>query len=388
MRRNLAVALLSVCSISVPTVANAQAPEVKLPNQVAIMGFDTGAAAFNMMVAVGQTIKKAYGSDLRIIPASNDVARFAPLRAGRAQIAVPGTGVYYAQEGVDEFGAKAWGPQRLYRIMSSSVPSAQTTLIAKDTGAKSIADLKGKRVSWVVGAPSINTPMTAQLAFAGLTWADVRKVEFSGYVASFNGLLNNEVDAVFGNTALGKVREIDQSPRGVFWPKLPHSDEAGWARMQKIAPFFFKAFATEGVGLSKENPLEAGNYLQPNIIVYQNQDADLVYNFVKAMILQFDNYKAAAPGADGFALDRMVAKWVVPFHPAAIQVLKEFGKWDDDAQKHNDALVRRQDVLAQAWAKMADKTSLPDAEFKRVWQKTRADTLRAAGLDVVWETWD
>jgi uncharacterized protein len=386
LRNRIAVVMLLA---SVGTAfAQAQSSDVKLPKQIAIMGFDTGAAAFNMMVAVGQAFKNAYDIDLRIIPASNDVARLAPLRAGRTPIAVPGTGVYYAQEGIDEFGAKTWGPQKFYRIMSSSVPSSQTMLVAKDTGVKTIADLRGKRVAWVVGAPSINRPMTAQLAFGGLTWDDVKKVEFSGYIATYNGMINGDVDAVFGNTALGKAREVDLSPRGAYFPPLPHSDEAGWTRMRKIAPFFYKMFATEGVGLSKSNPLEAGNYLQPNIIVSADQSDDFVYNFVKGMILQFDNYKNGAPGADGFALDRVVTEWVVPFHPGAIKALKEFGKWNEAAQKHNDGLIRRQDVLAKAWAKMESQKSLPDADFKVAWQKTRAETLRSAGLDPVWDTWD
>ena len=36
-------------------------------------------------------------------------------------------------------------------------------------------------------------------------------------------------------------------------------------------------------------------------------------------------------------------------HDGAIRYFKEKGVWKDEHQKHNDALVRRQDVLQKAW---------------------------------------
>ena len=48
--------------------------------------YDTGTAGFNIAVAVGKMMKDKYGTDLRVLPAGNDVARLAPLRAGRATV--------------------------------------------------------------------------------------------------------------------------------------------------------------------------------------------------------------------------------------------------------------------------------------------------------------
>src|SRR3546814_1771904 len=60
--------------------------------------------------------------------------------------------------------------------------------VAADVGVKEFKDLKGKRVAWVKGAPALNHNVTAFLAFAGLTWDDVEKVEFAGYGASWAGM--------------------------------------------------------------------------------------------------------------------------------------------------------------------------------------------------------
>ena len=46
--------------------------------------YDTGTAGFNIAVAVGKMMKDKYGTDVRVLPAGNDVARLAPLRAKRA----------------------------------------------------------------------------------------------------------------------------------------------------------------------------------------------------------------------------------------------------------------------------------------------------------------
>ena len=51
-----------------------------------------------------------------------------------------------------------------------------TVVAAKDSGIKTAADLKGKRVAWVIGAPSLNQNIAAILAFANLTWDDVKRV--------------------------------------------------------------------------------------------------------------------------------------------------------------------------------------------------------------------
>ena len=60
---------------------------------------------------------------------------------------------------------------------------------------KEYKDLKGKRVAWVKGAPALNVNVTAYLAYAGLTWDDVVKVEFGGFGHSWAGMVNGQVDA-------------------------------------------------------------------------------------------------------------------------------------------------------------------------------------------------
>src|SRR3970282_602961 len=91
-----------------------------------------------------------------------------------------GIGVYFAQEGVFEFGVKDWGPQPLRLLLASRACNAISLGVAKATGVRQIKDLKGKRIGMVVGSPALNQNAFAVLAFGGLTRGAVEVGGFSG----------------------------------------------------------------------------------------------------------------------------------------------------------------------------------------------------------------
>ncbi len=381
IHRVMALAPAVVAGISLLALPAARAQDVKLPPTMTFTAYDTGTAGFNIAVAVGKMMKDKYGTDLRVLPAGNDVARLSPLRAGRAMASAMGSGSYFAQEGVFEFGAKEWGPQALQLVLSTVDCNGASLGVAKDTGVKEVKDLKGKRVGFVVGSPALNQNSLAILAFGGLKQSDVKSVEFSSYGAMWKGLLNNDVDAAFATTITGPAKEAETSPRGLVWPPLPHSDNAGWERVQKVGSFFFRHTASCGAGIAKDKPIEMGTYPYPIFVVYGTQAPDQVYAVTKAMITGYDIYKDAAAGASGLAADRQTKKWAVPVHPGAVKALKEAGQWSDDQEAHNNALLKRQTVLAAAWADFT-KASPPsdDKEFLAAWMKARAAALQKASM--------
>jgi len=304
----VALASIAVASASLLAPPAARAEDVKLPPTLAFTAYDTGTAGFNIAVAVGKMMKDKYGTDVRVLPAGNDVARLAPLRAGRAVSSAMGSGTYFAQEGVFEFGTKEWGPQALQLVLSSVDCNAASLGVARDTGVTEIKQLRDKRVGFVVGSPALNQNSLAILAFAGLKQSDVKAVEFSSYGAMWKGLLNNDVDAAFATTITGPAKEAETSPRGIVWPPLPHNDNAGWERVHKVGSFFFRHLATCGAGISKDKPIELGNYPYPIFVVYGTQSPDQVYAITKAMITGYDLYRDAAAGAGGLAADRQTKK--------------------------------------------------------------------------------
>ena len=157
------------CAAALLSLPGAQAQTIKLPETLTLTAYDTGSSGFNIAVAVGKTLKDKHGSDVRVLPAGNDVARLAPLKANRAQASAMGIGTYFAQESVFEFAVKEWGPQPLRLLLSVTDCNAISLGVAKDTGVKEIKDLRGKRVGIVVGSPALNQNAFAVLAFGGLT---------------------------------------------------------------------------------------------------------------------------------------------------------------------------------------------------------------------------
>ncbi|WP_341909155.1 TAXI family TRAP transporter solute-binding subunit [Ferrovibrio terrae] len=383
--RHYTYALLgAVAGLALSASAFAQ----KLPDQLTWTAYDVGSGGYNQAVAVGNALKNKQNITLRVLPGKNDVSRTVPLREGKVPFSANGVGgTYMAQEAVYEFGAKEWGPQPVRTLLLNNSDALLTIVAAKDTGVKTMADLKGKRVAWVIGAPSLNQNITALLAYANLTWNDVQKVEFGGFGQAMQGIINGQVDAAFSSTISGPVYQLASSPRGVAYPTVPHGDKAGWERLKAKAPFFVPFMGAEGAEMSAAKKVEAATYPYPVLMTYDNIDAGLVYAMTKAMVELFGDYKDAAPGNNGWDIKRQVFDWVVPVHEGAIKYFKEIGVWKPEFDKANAALVERQKTLAAAWAVHSKASHADDAAFMKAWQKTRADALVKAKMDVFLTEW-
>jgi len=352
----------------------------KLPKNISWTAYGTTSSGYAQSVGIGQMLKKNYGTDLRIIPGKNDVSRMVPLKAGQAEICACGIASLFAQEGVFMFADKKWGPMKLYNMFNNIGRNGQTVATAKDANIKTMADLKGKRVTWVKGSPALNGNMTGFLAFGGLTWDDVIKVEVSGYGASANAVINGQADASMGSSVSSIFNKTNASPRGLFFPPMPHNDDAGWNRAVAVAPHFAKAVVTNFVGSSDSNKsFEGMNYPYPIFVTMEKTSEDLSYHLTEAVMENYDQFKDSGPGMDGYQLSNQNFSWIFPYHPGAVKFYKKKGVWTSKHDKHNANLIKRQDILAKAWQKTL-KANLSGDAFKKKWLENRASALKAAGM--------
>ena len=373
--------ILAAAAIAVASPALA-ASHLSLPGQLAWTAYGTGSAGYNQSVAIGAALQEATGTNLRVLPGKNDVARTEPLRQGKVDFSATGVGgSFMAQEGVFVFGKENWGPQRVRVLAANNGGTVGLAVgVAGDIGVKEYADLKGKRVAWIKGAPALNVNVTAYLAYAGLTWDDVEKVEFGGFGDSWKGLVNGQVDAAFASTNSGRAYEAEAGPRGLLWPPIDPANAEGIARMREIAPFFATMNATVGATIDGTDGTPTAGYAYPVLVAMDTQDADLVYNMTKAMVELYDGYNGNAPGINGWALEKQDFAWVAPYHDGAIKYFSEIGAWNDEAQAHNDNLIARQDALGAAWAEL--KAEGP-ADWDSAWAEKRKAALAAGGFAVV-----
>jgi TRAP transporter TAXI family solute receptor len=387
LKKRLFAKLVMTLILVASSVASAQQSQPELPRQMAWTAYNLGTTGYNQSVAIGAMLREKYNVTLRVIPGQNDVSRLLPLSTGRVQFSANGVATYFAQEGVYQFGDPEWGPRPLRMLMSSSGLSNQAVAVAADTGVTTFAELRGRRVPFVRAAPALNISMEAYLACGGLTWDDVVRVDFPGYDAMWEGLINGDVDAAFGTTVSGPTRRLEASPRGIRWLPAPHGDQGCWDRLLAIAPYFTPYNATRGPGISEENPQEAGTYPYPILITLENQDENTVYWLTRVINENYDSYKDADPGAIGWALEFQVFDWVVPYHHGAVRYWREIGVWTQEHEAHNQALIRRQQVLGAAWAEVIGQRIRNRGQFDDVWARTRAERLQEAGYDPVWRAW-
>ena len=375
-----ALALAGAAVLAAPALA--QETTAELPRQMSWTAYDTGSAGYNQAVAIGAALQDAAGVNLRVLPGKNDVSRTEPLRQGRVDFSATGVGgSFMAQEGAFEFGAENWGPQPIRVLLANNGGAINLAVgVAGDLGIEEYSDLAGKRVAWVVGAPALNVNTEAYLAYGGLTWDDVERVDFGGFGASWQGLKDGEVDAAFASTNSGMAYEAETGPRGLFWPPIDPDNAEGLERMQAIAPFFAPNKAMVGATIDGTDGYQGAGYAYPVLVAMDSTDADLAYNMTKAMVELFPAYDGNAPGIGGWSVDKQDFEWVVPYHEGAIRYFEEAGLWSEEAQANNDALIERQRVLADAWEALEAEDP---ADWEAAWSERRREALEEAGFQVV-----
>jgi TRAP transporter TAXI family solute receptor len=361
----------------------ALAEDVKLPKDISWTAYESGSSGYTQSVGIGNMLKKHYGAELRIIPGKNDVSRMTPLKLGQSNICACGIAAYFAQEGVLMFADPKWGPQRIFNLFNNAGQNGQQAAVSTESGIKTPADLKGKRVTFVKGAPALNQNMEAFLAFGGLTWNDVVKIEVPGWGQSVDAVINGQADAVWGSTVSSKYAQLLASPQGLYFPPLPHGDKAAWDRAHQVAPWWVPSTVkTVVAGYKGKTPYEGNNYPYPLFVSSADAPDALAYGLTKAVMEHYADIKEAGPSMDGYQLSAQNLKYVFPYHPAAIRYYKEKGLWTAEHEAHSAALLKRQDVLAAAWKEMSTK-KVPDDKFAEEWMKVRAAALTKAGMPVV-----
>ncbi|WP_028615189.1 TAXI family TRAP transporter solute-binding subunit [Halopseudomonas pelagia] len=359
--------------------------ESALPRVMVWTAYGTGAAGYAQAAALGGLLKFEAGSNIRILPGRNDVSRMIPLKTGRASYCLCGIASYFGQEGIFLFNKPDWGPQPIRMVLASQGTQSFGLAAAADTGLKHPSELKGQRIIFIRGADSINMITSAVLAYGGLTWADVRRVDASGTNEAIEALINGHADIMPMSTRTPLMERIAASPRGISWLHMPNKtpeEKTAWARAQQVIPYYLPQFETRGAGVSAENPWDGGGYALPILVTNAERDTDEVYALTRFVDEHFDEFKNLAPGAEGWELSRQVFDWVMPYHEGAIRYFREAGVWTAAHEAHNQHLLQRQQIMLDAWQdQLTTAAELPLPEFQRSWMERRSQVLTEAGFD-------
>ena len=124
------------------------------------------------------------------------------LQAGRGEVAFTlGDSLSDAWKGDAEAGFPT--PLKKLRGIAGIYPNYIQIVASADSGIRTLADLKGKRVS--VGAPKSGTELNARavLKAAGLTYKDLAKVEYLPFGESVELMKNRQLDVTLQSAGLG-----------------------------------------------------------------------------------------------------------------------------------------------------------------------------------------
>ncbi|MHB0854696.1 MAG: TAXI family TRAP transporter solute-binding subunit [Rectinema subterraneum] len=191
----------------------------------------------------------------------------------------------------------------------------------ESSGIKTLADLKGKRVS--VGAAGSGTEANARqiLEAAGLTYNDI-KVQYLSFGESASNMKDGNIDAAFNTAGVptAAIQDLSVSKKMIL---VPIDKEVAAKLMQKY-PFYAVQVipANTYQGQSQAVTTVA---VKSILAVSSKMPADLVYELLQTMFSNTDRLIAAHAQGKNVKLETALEGMSIPLHPGAEKFYKEKG---------------------------------------------------------------
>lgn len=275
--------------------------------------------------AIAKVVQDQTGIQMRVITFNSPAASMAAVQAGQAAFTfMSNDEVGIALRGKDEHAGK---PLDKLRLAATVFPFKVGVLVRKDSGIKTVADLKGKRfpIGWQ-GFPQGIALSSAILATAGLTLDDTKGVQTANLLRAADDFKSGRLDATVFAVGAPKMAEVDAAV-GIRFLNLDHSEQAKKA-MAAIRPEY--TVAPQDPLPHLNGVIGKTNLMQYAMTVAVSADADeaMVYKVVKALhqnkaalVAAHPSFGAMTPG------DLAVQQPDVSYHPGAVRYFKEAGIW-------------------------------------------------------------
>jgi hypothetical protein len=184
-----------------------------------------------------------------------------------------------------------------------------------------VADLKGKRVSLGYSAMrNIDKTIRAQLAFGGLTEADVKAVLVPNVVRSADEFIAGNADMFSFAFGGPKVKEADASVGGIRALEL---DESHAAEAKKIMPWAYLTQIGPGpIFTGVDKPMKV--YSFDNVMIASEKVPDeFIYKILDLMEKNKADLVAVQPVLREYTPQFGYKQYGVPYHAGALKYFKE-----------------------------------------------------------------
>ena len=241
------------------------------------------------------------------------------LESGRGELALAlGDSVADAWNGVEDAGFKA--PLKKLRAIAGTYPNYIQIVASKESGIKTLADLKGKTIS--VGAPKSGTELNARAIFkaAGLSYDDMAKVEFLPYAESVELIKNRQLDATLQSSGLGMAAIRDLAATlPITFVSVPAEVTA------KIGNDAYQP-ASIPAGTYDGQEADVPTVAITNILVsHDGVSEEVAYQMTKLMFDNLERLGNAHSAAKDIKLETAAKNLPIPLHPGAERFYKEAG---------------------------------------------------------------
>jgi TRAP transporter TAXI family solute receptor len=272
---------------------------------------------------LGVALSKVYGEKVpgtrpSVQATKASVENLVLLQDGKGEIAFTlGDSLDFAWKGNEEAGFK----KKLDKLrgIAAIYPNYIQIVASKDSGIKTLADLKGKRLS--VGAPKSGTELNARaiLNAAGITYKDLGKVEYLPFAESVDLMKNRQLDATLQSAGLGvaSIRDLATSV-DITVVEVPAEIVA------KVGAPYIEATIPAGTYKGQDGDVKAAavvNYL----VTRADLPDELVYQLTKQTFENLPQLSAAHAAAKDIKLEAAAKGMPLPLHPGAEKYLKEKG---------------------------------------------------------------
>jgi uncharacterized protein len=244
------------------------------------------------------------------------------LKAGELDLGFAQSDVHFnATKGVSQFkDAGAYGD---LRAVFSVHPEPFTVVARKEAAVKSFNDFKGKRFN--VGNPGSGTRASAEEMLAAMGW---KLSDFSlaaELKADEHGpaLCDGKIDGFY--YAVGHPSANIQDPTTSCGAQLVGLTGAAVDKLVAEKPYYAKATIPGGLYPNNPNPTQTYGVLA-TVVASSKAPADTVYQVVKAVFDNFDEFKRLHPALANLKPENMVKDGLsAPLHEGAARYYKEKG---------------------------------------------------------------
>jgi uncharacterized protein len=241
------------------------------------------------------------------------------LQAGRGEVAFTlGDSLSDAWKGNEEAGFKA--PLKKLRGIAAIYPNYIQIVARADTGIRTMADLKGKKIS--VGAPKSGTELNARaiLGAAGLSYKDFSKVEYLSFGESVELMKNRQLDVTLQSAGLGVASLKDlATSMDIVVVAVPSEIVA------KVGDPAYIPATIPANTYSGQATAVPGVAVQNYLVTRDDLSTDAVYHITKALWTSLDQLSNAHVAAKAIDLKHALDGMPVPLHPGAEKYYREVG---------------------------------------------------------------